>query len=824
MTKSTGRWHASALAAAAAGAAVGTYVCGKLGYATAVYPTGVSILWPAGGVLLATLAMVEREWWAAIIAGAIAGNALADVQQGNAFAIAVAGAAANALESMVGAWVLTWRLGRRIRLLTTREVGTLVLGVALATNAVTALIGALVLHAGSRTPYWDGWFAWWVGDGMAMLLVAPVVFTWTDMIRRRERLAIGPALEGLAVVLAMAIVAHLALRHSTIGSGLSSYPYLVFPFFLWIGVRYRPSAAASATLVLAMVTIWSAARLPGLFSVAGESPMHQVLEIYVYLGVAALSSLVPSAMLSERREVERRLRESEERFRQMAESIQSAFFVVDLATWQPLYVSPAWSEIWGRPLIEGYDREIWFNSIHPDDQTAMRRDQAAVQRGESAMSRFRIVRPDGQIRWLSARAFPIRDATGAVYRIAGVSEDVTAVRAIEERASESRKLEAVGELAGGIAHEFNNLLTVILGASEMVAADLPAQAPQRAELEAVREAAQTATQLTRELLAFSQRQVLQPRVVRLNEHIGRTSRILERLLGAHIRLVAALDSNTAAIRVDPASIEHVLLNLAVNAREAMPDGGALTISLANASMVAGASVAFCPPGEYVRLEVRDSGVGIPPDVLPHIFEPFFTTKRRARATGLGLATVRGIVEQNGGFIGVDSRVGQGTRFEIYFPAVTDPQSAAPALWPAGAEEASPTVLFVEDEGAVRGAICRGLRRNGFNVLEAANGELALTLASDLRHRIDLLVTDVVMPGMGGRELATRFSALRPAAQVLYVSGYTDDDIVRQAVYDASMHYLQKPFTPTELAAKIQEILGQAVTARRPKGDSYESRE
>jgi two-component system, cell cycle sensor histidine kinase and response regulator CckA len=402
------------------------------------------------------------------------------------------------------------------------------------------------------------------------------------------------------------------------------------------------------------------------------------------------------------------------------------------------------------------------------------------------------------------------------------SRDVTEQAALEARLLQAQKMEAIGNLAGGVAHDFNNVLTVIRSFSELAVRATPAADARREDLEEIRRAADRGAALVRQLLAFSRRQMLQPQLLGLGQVVAGVEGMLRSLIGEDVRLVTRLGDAPRLVHADRVQMEQVLLNLAVNARDAMPRGGTLTIETEAA-----------PPD--VVLRVRDTGHGMTPEVRARVFEPFFTTKPPGRGTGLGLSTVYGIVEQSGGSIAVDSEPGRGTTFTIHLPAAPGgggagdaPATALPAaagsahLTPpsvpvfsrdgaaAGAAAAGrgprPTVMLVEDDAAVRALAHRVLREGGFQVLEAGSGDEALRLCAAHGPSVDLLLTDVVMPGMSGRELAERAAALLPRARVLYMSGYTDDEILRRGLRDDSAELIEKPFTPQGLLGKVREVL------------------
>jgi PAS domain S-box-containing protein len=393
-----------------------------------------------------------------------------------------------------------------------------------------------------------------------------------------------------------------------------------------------------------------------------------------------------------------------------------------------------------------------------------------------------------------------------------VVRDLTAVRALEAQLRHAQKMEAVGRLAGGVAHDFNNLLTVITGRSQLLLLKLPPESPLRRDVELVEETAHRASALTRQLLAFSRKQMVQPRVVDLNEVVRGMETMLSRLIGEDVTLGTRLDPTAGCVRADPAQLEQMIVNLAVNARDAMPLGGRLTLETGFVRLDEGFAREHVGlrAGPHVRLVVRDTGVGMDGLIKAHLFEPFFTTKGPGKGTGLGLATVYGIVTQSGGAIRVDSEPGQGAVFTIDLPRVDAPADLRgdPGI-PDAAPHGSETVLLVEDEPEVRGLARDILHQQGYTVLEAADGDEALRIGREHGGPIHLLVTDVVMPQMGGRELADHLKAGRHETKVLYVSGYTDDAILHQGVSETGMAFLPKPFTASALAHKVREVLDAA---------------
>jgi two-component system, cell cycle sensor histidine kinase and response regulator CckA len=526
--------------------------------------------------------------------------------------------------------------------------------------------------------------------------------------------------------------------------------------------------------------------------------------------------------VSERKAAEQELDRSERLLHATFEEAGIGMAVVDLQR-RPLQVNAEMRRMLGYTADE-FARLTFRDLTHPDDRAEDDPRWAALVSGslDRYVTEKRYRRKDGRTMRGRLTATLVRDPGGRPLHAIGMIEDITEYRNLEAQFQQAQKLEAVGRLAGGVAHDFNNLLTAIIGYTELVRDQTAAGSPLRPDLEQVLAAGESARALTRQLLAFSRRGEMTPVVLDANAVVAGVEKVLRRVIGDDVRVVIVAGADLGRIKADPGYVEQVLMNLAVNARDAMPHGGALTIETANVDV----DEAFARTrvdahaGPYVRLSVGDTGTGMTPDVLAQIFEPFFTTKEAGKGTGLGLATVYGIVKRSGGFIDVESAVGAGSTFRLHFPRVveTADRDAGTAAQPAGAgllPGGSETVLLVEDDERLRMLATRVLERHGYRVLSAADAQLALAAAGAYRGPIDLLFTDVVLPGLSGHELAVRLREMRHAVPVLYTTG--DPDRMAQAGAPAGSQFLQKPYTPAALLQFVRRTIDGAASASR-RGD------
>jgi PAS domain S-box-containing protein len=487
------------------------------------------------------------------------------------------------------------------------------------------------------------------------------------------------------------------------------------------------------------------------------------------------------------------------------------------------YVNPAFEKITGYSRAEVIDQNPRLLKSGRQDAAFYQQMWETIRRGEVWIGQLTNKKKDGSLYDVDATISPVRDGDGKIINFVSASRDVTHERKIEEQLRQSQKMQAVGRLAGGVAHDFNNILTVIMGYCTMLLRESAiAGGPARKNVEEIQKGAERAVNLTRQLLAFSRKQVLQPKVLDLNAVLMGTDRMLRRLIGEDIELRIACAQKLGAVKADQGQIEQVVMNLVVNARDAMPRGGKITIETADATLHQKEITPHgaIDPGHYVTITVTDNGVGMSEEIKAHLFEPFFTTKG-TEGTGLGLATCYGIVKQTGGYIQVFSEQGRGTSVIIYLPVTsenTKGQGARPDS--SVTKKGNETLLIVEDESALRELTACVLREAGYTVLEACDGRDGLRVAGeDLSRRIDLVVTDVIMPRMSGKEMADKLKSVRPHTKVLFISGYTDDALNQHGVLSPDIAFLEKPFTPARLAFKVREVLDQAgPNGDRPKTD------
>jgi two-component system cell cycle sensor histidine kinase/response regulator CckA len=530
---------------------------------------------------------------------------------------------------------------------------------------------------------------------------------------------------------------------------------------------------------------------------------------------AVLNAVKSRDIRRDKENAEKKLRAQEAQVRLVAEHTLDLIYLLDQKG-QFTYANPSFHRSLGLDPEELVGKKA-FSLLHPDDKTIARAAfQEALETRSNRTVQFRYKDKDGAWRLFESVVNWAVDEKGVPSKAVVVARNIEERKRLEDQVRQAQKMEAVGRLAGGVAHDFNNLLTAINGYSDLLLRSLDRMDPRRADVEEIKETAGRAATLTQQLLAFSRRQITQPTVLDMNQVVGNLEKMLRRLIGEDIHLVTVRCADLYRVRVDMGQLEQVLLNLSVNSRDAMPKGGTLTIEIGNKDVDASAPDEV-PSGNYALLTVTDSGTGIDSATMGHLYEPFYTTKEKGRGTGLGLSTVYGIVQQAGGHIRVTTDVGKGTQFRIYFPKVEEGLSIQEKSNETDDFlKGNETVLLVEDDRSVRTLAVRVLTQSGYRVVEASSGEEALRLAQDFPEPIGILVTDVVMNGIPGTELARQFVAKYPGTRVLYLSGYMEADTRNSILREVQSSFLGKPFRPRDLVQKVRQTLDGG--SDKPEGE------
>jgi two-component system cell cycle sensor histidine kinase/response regulator CckA len=771
------------------------FAVAKLGFLAAVAHGVVSSAWPPSGLALVVLLLWGPRYWPGITIGAFLVNASSGVPLAGAAGMGVG----NTLEAVAGALLLQRVARFRPSLARLRDVLALALLAAPLAPTLSATVGVTSLWLSGAIPsrsLGTLWYVWWSGDAIGLLVVAAVLLTWMTTPWVRETVA--RALEALTLLLILVVLTSLLFLTPF------SYVYAIFPFVSWAALRFGPRGAATATLVVSSLAVWYT--LNGLGPFVASTPTHNLALLQTFMGLLAVTALVLAALMTERNVAVEALTESEAHYRVLFERHPNPLWVYDLETAAFLAVNDAAVQHYGYSRAEFLG--ITLEAIRPpEDVEPLRTHRSNSDEGLGEAGEWRHRKKDGTIIDVEITRHTLHFA-GRPAALA-IARDITQRKSLEAQLLQAQKMDAVGRLAGGVAHDFNNLLTAILVSAELLLDSLGRDHPEREEADEIRKAALRAADLTRQLLAFSRQQILAPQVLDLNQVVANMDKMLRRVIGEDIDLRTVLSPDLRAVRADGGQLEQVVMNLAVNARDAMPTGGKLTIETVNTELdeVYAREHAVVKPGRYVLLAVSDTGVGMDAETKARMFEPFFTTKPKGKGTGLGLATVYGIVKQSGGHISVYSEPGRGTTFKIYLPRVED--AAVPARsTPASTTSlrGSETLLLVEDQQEVRRVARRVLEGRGYTVLVAASGPDALQVAGAHAGPIHLLVTDVIMPAMSGREVGLLLAPARPETKVLYLSGYADESVVRHGVLEPGIAFLQKPFTTEALARKVREVL------------------
>jgi PAS domain S-box-containing protein len=575
---------------------------------------------------------------------------------------------------------------------------------------------------------------------------------------------------------------------------------------------------SSAILVTLLLTLGILSfSLPALRGYTGDfDSLHLNVVVRGLVGLVLLFDVYTIYQQVQIYRIRHQLVQREELFRLISENAADMIAVVSTSG-QRLYNSPAYGRVLGYSTEELQSTSS-FEQVHPDDRKLVEEAAAEARSGGGGRTiQYRMRHKDGSWRVIESRASAILDAQGKVSNLVIVNRDVSERRQLEEQFRQAQKMEAVGRLSGGVAHDFNNLLGVIIGYAEFLQERLEPENALRGSADEILKAGKRAASLTRQLLAFSRQQVLDPKIVDLNAAVSDMEKMLGRLISEDIELTTLLSPNLGRVKADQGQLEQVLMNLAVNARDAMPSGGKLVIETENIVMDEKFVRRYpypVQPGPYVSLTVTDNGIGMDAETKARAFEPFFTTKEKGKGTGLGLSTVYGVVKQSGGYIDIYSSPGAGTTFKIYLPRVDDEaiKSEKPSNGAAKSFEGKETILLAEDETSLRTLTRSTLELCGYKVLEAKDGVEALEVSERHAGPIELLLTDIVMPGMGGRPLAQELTRRRPEIRVVYMSGYTGQAVGAQGPVEPGSDFLPKPFTRDTLTRKIREALDRRAVA------------
>jgi PAS domain S-box-containing protein len=897
---------------------------------------------PAGGIGLAALLLNPRRLWPAILITLfIAGNS-ANLIEGRHILNSLGFMTANTLESLGSAWLITLLCGEKVRFNRIRDVFALALS-ATVVNAITAFIGAGTAALSNTDSLWNFYVTWWISDGLGILILTPLIVTWSDFKDFSLRKNWKWITETVIFLAIWCIVSWFIYDINKSNTLLNPQPYFLYILLIWAALRLGQKSMTLALAIGFIIAITSTGVITGPLLWGGHSYTERLILAQMFLAVGSFAGLMLAASFDEKSSAEKSAREEQTRMKALGDNIPNGMVyqvIIDKNGGRRFqYVSAGVERINGITAKEVMtDSMNLYKLTFQDDIDRLRTaEKIAISEMKQLNIIIRLVRPDGQLRWMEISSSPeklpdgsviwngiqlditermkteealrenelifssflehspvyvffkdrnirslrlsknyeqmlgmpientlgknmdelfpsdlaksmveddkkilekgevvkvVEELAGRTYEttkfpifkdgkpnmLAGFTLDITARvkseeerKKLEEQLQQAMKMEAIGRLAGGIAHDFNNLLTAIQGNVEIAMIDLKPDDPIVLHMGEVLKAVDSATSLTRQLLTFSRKQVIEPTIVNLNTIIEKLYNMLTRLIGENIEILTIPGEDLWAIKVDAGQFEQVIINLAVNSRDAMPDGGTLKIETSNTSLDEEYSKMHpqVHPGEYVLLRITDTGAGMSKEVQEHLFEPFFTTKPLGLGTGLGLATIFGIVRQAGGSIEIYSETGKGTSVSIYLPKLDETPSAPQSYssdpdLPGGNE----TILLVEDDPSVLKMALSIIERLGYQVLSASNAEEAFILASSYHDSLNLLITDVVMPGMNGRELSEKLKSIHPEIKILFTSGYPENIIAHHGMLEKNINFIGKPYTMTAFAIKIRDVIEQ----------------
>ncbi|BDG02289.1 hybrid sensor histidine kinase/response regulator [Anaeromyxobacter oryzae] len=778
--------------------ALATFALGRAGLALTPGPSHVALFWPAAGLLLAALLLTERRHWVAVLVAAGLPAAAFNVAVGQAPRVVAAFAASNVVAALGGAWLTERLCGGRPRLVSAAHVLAFVVAGPLLATGCAASLPAVALSSLYGDPLPRIWASLWAGSALGMLTVGSVLLAWSEAESPQVVRARAGTLERLAFTVLFAI-----------GSGLvfvlrpgGAFPdEFLLPLLVWAALRFGIRDATGIGLVMTLVALSATVTGRGIFADA-PTATQGVISAQLFCAIAFLTELFMASVVEDRRRGEEALRRSEENYRLLVENQTDLVVKVDLEG-RFIFVSPSYCRIFGKTEAELLGN-TFMPLVHDEDREATARAMEALYRPpHAAYMEQRALTAQGW-RWFAWADTAVLDASGRVVEIIGVGRDITERRSVEERLRHSEKLEAIGRLAGGVAHDFNNQLTGILSGAEHLRDALARQPALREVAESVRDASLRSAGLTRQLLAFGRTEPPSAVVLDLDAVVDDVVALLSRSVDKRIVLCVDRAGVPAIVRGDPDRLHSALLNVALNACDAMPRGGTLTFRTGRAELDAAGCAALpfdLAPGPHVELCVEDTGVGMSSEVRAHVFEPFFTTKAVGKGSGLGLAEVYGTMKAHRGAVTIESTPGRGTAVTLLVPAAGGVaiSAATPEVRPApGAPLGGLRVLLADDEPNVRRSLGLLLRTGGHDVVECDGGREALERYLARPGDIDLAIVDMMMPDMTGRELVARLRAVTPRLPIIVASGFSAGSDLEALRAEAGVSFLQKPYTADEL--------------------------
>ncbi|RPJ08722.1 MAG: response regulator [Spirochaetaceae bacterium] len=772
----------------------------------------LSAIWPAGGIGLAALLTNRRQLWPYLIAALfVTGNA-ANLLSGRPLFNSLGFMTANMLESAASAWFLIRFCGRDIRFDRVREIAGLVTA-AIVINAGTSFIGAGTAAIAHIAPFWNFWKTWWVVNGLGILLITPLIVSWNRLPDFRN-IHIGRIIEYTAFFILWSVISWFAFNTGNPLFAFTAQPYILVALLAWAGLRMHQRAATIALVIMAGFALAGNSLFSG-FLWEGEDLENHMLSMQLFISFTVIMGLLLSASTSEKNRALRMAHEDRLRIQTIGDNVPDGVIfqaILELdGSIRFTYASEGIERLTGISAAELLrDPGSIYRLIHEDD---FEREQETEARAARELVKFdityRMRTKNRGLRWMRVLASPRKLATGEIVSD-GILFDVTAEKELEQKLIKSQKLESLGLLAGGVAHDFNNLLTPILGYTEIIQEDMPEKDPHFSQLENIKRAAIRAQDMTKRLLAFSRNQPIEPRTINLCDVITKSESIVRQMIRENIHIRYSLPQKPCTVMADSVQMEQLLINLVINGQDAMPLGGTLTVEVMDVEPagVFNSLEVDILHSPFIMLRVSDTGHGMDEDTLSHIFEPFYSTREPGKVASLGMSTVYGIVKQNNGTIVASSHPDEGSVFTIYFPSTESIKTQADNLNGNGSmpQTRAGKILVVEDNEIVRSLTVDMVRHLGFEVLEAANVWECAGIIKEHGGKIKMLLTDVIMPGMNGKQLYESLAAIKPDLRVLYMSGYTSDIIGRHGIITDGIILIQKPFSLTGLAEKIDAVL------------------